>query len=420
MKRRRFPVLRILVLLLLVISGSIYVQNHLTGKFASDVQRTTTENTTDQESVMQKFQEAVSGEPKEVKNLRKQQTAETDEGHLEYYFSLLDDNEKKAYRELLEGIRGFEEKFYLSVSGDEETDRIYHAVLKDHPEIFWVHNREKVYKTTYAGKDYCQFSPGYTYSEEERQQITRAMEDAYQEVLSEIPEGADDYQKVMTVYTYIIDHTDYVVSQDDQSIAGTFWKKQAVCAGYAGAVQYLLERLGVYCIYVEGDAKNSTQGHAWNLVRLDGEYYYVDATNGDQPDFLEGDAVDLVEHKTTIYDYLCPFPKEYETNYTASTEFPVPSCTATDKNFYVMNGACFDSYDRNQVMDLCRLRIDNNAAVVRFKFSSQEAYDAAYEDLIENSGIQDVARYYMSVHGMNEISYHYGVLDNMYTMYYMF
>ena len=59
-------------------------------------------------------------------------------------------------------------------------------------------------------------------------------------------------------------------------------------------------------------------------MRLDGEYYYVDATNGDQPDFLEGDAVDLVEHKTTIYDYLCPFPVEYEENYTASEEFPVP------------------------------------------------------------------------------------------------
>lgn len=171
---------------------------------------------------------------------------------------------------------------------------------------------------------------------------------------------------------------------------------------------------------MEGDARNSTQGHAWNIVRLDGEYYYVDATNGDQPDFLEGDAVDLVEHKTTIYDYLCPFPVEYEENYTASEEFPVPVCTATDKNFYVLNGACFDSYDREHVMDLCRLRIDNDAAVVRFKFSNQEAYDAAYEDLIENNGIQDVARYYMSVHGLSEISYHYGVLDTMHTMYYMF
>ena len=141
----------------------------------------------------------------------------------------------------------------------------------------------------------------------------------------------------MTVYTYIIDNTDYVVSDDDQSIAGTFWKKQAVCAGYAGAVQYLLERLNVPCIYVEGDAANSDQGHAWNIVQLNGQYYYVDATNGDQPDFLEGDATVLAEHRTTIYDYLCPFPQEYEMNYTASDEFAVPACTATDMNFYVRN-----------------------------------------------------------------------------------
>ena len=246
-------------------------------------------------------------EPVEVRTLRKQQVTQSDEGHQEYYFGLLNEDEQRGYREILEGIRSFEEKFYLSLSGDDEIDRVYHAVLKDHPEVFWVHNREKVYKTTYTGRDYCQFSPGYTYTEDERQEISQAMENAYQEVLAQIPEGADDYTKVMTVYTYIIDNTDYVVSDDDQSIAGTFWKKQAVCAGYAGAVQYLLERLNVPCIYVEGDAANSDQGHAWNIVQLNGQYYYVDATNGDQPDFLEGDATVLAEHRTTIYDYLARF-----------------------------------------------------------------------------------------------------------------
>ena len=141
--------------------------------------------------------------------------AQTDEGHQEYYFGLLNEDEQRGYREILEGIRSFEDKFYLSLSGDNEIDRVYHAVLKDHPELFWVHNREKVYKTTYSGRDYCQFSPGYTYTEEQRQEITQAMENAYQEVLSQIPDGADDYTKVMTVYTYVIDNTEYVISDDD-------------------------------------------------------------------------------------------------------------------------------------------------------------------------------------------------------------
>ena len=326
----------------------------------------------------------ILSEPVEVRLLRKQQVVQTDEGHQEYYFGLLSEEEQRGYREILEGIRNLEEKFYLSLSGDDEIDRVYHAVLKDHPELFWVHNREKVYKTTYAGKDYCQFSPGYTYTETERQEISQAMENAYQEVLAQIPEGADDYEKVMTVYTYIIDNTDYVLSDDDQSIAGTFWKKQAVCAGYAGAVQYLLERLNVTCIYVEGDAAL------------------------------------LEEHKTTIYDYLCPFPKEYEMNYTASDEFEVPSCTATDMNFYVRNGACFNDYVWNDVYDLCKLRIDSDAAVVRFKFSTQEAFEEAYMELIDSNRIQDIARYYMEVHGLSQISYHYGILDNMKTLYFMF
>ena len=359
-------------------------------------------------------------EPGEVRTLKKQEVAQTNEGHREYYFGLLNENEQRGYREILEGIRSFEDKFYLSLSGDNEIDRVYHAVLKDHPELFWVHNREKVYKTTYSGRDYCQFSPGYTYTEEQRQEITQAMENAYQEVLSQIPDGADDYTKVMTVYTYVIDNTEYVISDDDQSIAGAFWKKQAVCAGYAGAVQYLLERLDIPCIYVEGDAANSTQGHAWNIVELNGQYYYVDATNGDQPGFLQGDAVQLAEHKTIIYDYLCPFPEEYEKIYTASDEFPLPACTATDCNFYVLNQACFNTYDAQEFYNFCCMRLDNGAAVVRLKYTSEEAFDAACRHYIQEEKIQDVAGYYMSLHGLSTVQYHYGILQNLKTLYFIF
>ena len=121
-------------------------------------------------------------EPGEVRTLKRQEVAQTDEGHQEYYFGLLNENEQRGYREILEGIRSFEDKFYLSLSGDNEIDRVYHAVLKDHPELFWVHNRKQVYKTTFSNANYCMFSPGYSYTDEEIQEIQAAADNACQEV----------------------------------------------------------------------------------------------------------------------------------------------------------------------------------------------------------------------------------------------
>ena len=362
----------------------------------------------------------ISGEPKEVEELRQMEVAQSEEGHQEYYFKQLTEEEQRVYRELLKGIRVREKEFYLMISDDDSIDRSYHAVLKDHPEIFWVHNREKIYKTTYSDSDYCVFTPGYTYTDGEIDEIQTAMEQSFQEVRALIPEDASDYEKVRIVYTYVIDHTQYQTGEDDQSIAGVFWKKSAVCAGYAGAVQYLLERLDIPCIYVDGSTKGSTEGHAWDIVKIGQEYYYVDATNGDQPDFLNGDAAQLEEHKTIIYDYLCPFPEEYEKTYTPSEELTVPACTAKDLDFYVLNQGYFEDYSWQDIYDYCKMRLDNGAAVVRFKFGSQEAFSEACQELLDDGVVQNVAQYYMKLHGLGQVEYHYGVMDNFYTIYFIF
>lgn len=362
----------------------------------------------------------ISGEPKEVEELRQMEVAQSEEGHQEYYFKQLTEEEQRVYRELLKGIRAREKEFYLTISDDDSIDRSYHAVLKDYPEIFWVHNREKIYKTTYSDSDYCVFTPGYTYTDGEIDEIQTAMEQSFQEVRALIPEDASDYEKVRIVYTYVIDHTQYQTGEDDQSIAGVFWKKSAVCAGYAGAVQYLLERLDIPCIYVDGSTKGSTEGHAWDIVKIGQEYYYVDATNGDQPDFLNGDAAQLEEHKTIIYDYLCPFPEEYEKTYTPSEELTVPACTAKDLDFYVLNQGYFEDYSWQDIYDYCKMRLDNGAAVVRFKFGSQEAFSEACQELLDDGVVQNVAQYYMKLHGLGQVEYHYGVMDNFYTIYFIF
>lgn len=410
MKKRRFPWLLLAGILLLAL-----IPARRMGEEALDKN---IEN--EAETLFDTAKALLSGEPPQVRALRKKELVQKDEGRQEYYFSLLNDREKRGYREMLEGIRAREMEIYLTISEDEVVDKVYHALLKDHPELFWVHNRRQVYKTTFSGGDYCRFSPGYSYTEEETKEIQKAAENACREVEALLPEQADAYEKIKTVYTYLIDTVEYKTTEHDQSIAGAFWKKEAVCAGYAGAMQYLLEYLQVPCIYTEGSAKGSTEGHAWNIVEIDGQYYYADATNGDQPDFLEGDAATFEEHKTILYDYLCPFPEEYEEIYTPSPEFPVPDCSAVDKNFYVMNNGCFDTYDPQALLAYCKMRLDNGAAVVRFKFSTPEAFGEASARWIASSELQEAARYYMGLYGKNQVEYHYGILENMKTMYFMF
>ena len=369
----------------------------------------------------------LSFEPEEVKLLRTRLVEGREEGRLEYYFQQLTEREQRAYREMLDGLRSWKPDFYMTVSTDDEIDRVYHAVLNDHPELFWARNRNTVYKTMYTNQDYCRFTPSYLYTSEETggpgpaaEVIQAEILAACQELDSLHPSDMDDYAKAELVYSWLIGNTEYRESEDDQSVAGVFHDKAAVCAGYAAAFQLLAEHIGLDCIYVEGTSLLSQEGHAWNIVFLDGVSYYVDVTNGDQPEFLTGDFASLQEHHTILMDYLCPFPSEYEAMYQPSDMFILPACTSTAQNFYIRNGSCFDQYDPEALYRYFCMRIDNNAAVIRFKFAWPESFAAAEADWLQNERLEDAVQYYMSQRGLSQVQYHFGSLDGLYTMYFIF
>lgn len=91
-------------------------------------------------------------------------------------------------------------------------------------------------------------------------------------------------QKLIYVYEHIQKEIIYDPKfeqkrrRDVSSLRGLM-TNQCVCAGFAMILKEILDRNGVPCEYVEGN------GHAWNIVTIDGKKYGVDLTF-DTRDFL--------------------------------------------------------------------------------------------------------------------------------------
>ena len=108
--------------------------------------------------------------------------------------------------------------------------------------------------------------------------------------------GSDDLTRARAVYRWITGNIDYDVnglstgSYGDLSPSGVLRRRSAVCSGYAQLAEALGEAMGLDMEVVNGWSKgygytagqrfDGPTNHAWNAVRIDGEWQLMDATWG--------------------------------------------------------------------------------------------------------------------------------------------
>ncbi len=116
------------------------------------------------------------------------------------------------------------------------------------------------------------------------------------------------YDNIKMVHNYLIDNIEYdkeVNSRNTYDIYGALVNGKCVCEGYAKAFKYILDGMGIECTLVIGKATNSSgrsESHAWNYVKLDGNYYAVDCT-WDDPIVIGGVATDSMRYKYFLNGY---------------------------------------------------------------------------------------------------------------------
>ncbi|MCU6687458.1 hypothetical protein OCV99_13110 [Dorea acetigenes] len=327
------------------------------------------------------------------------------EGSLEdkFYYQQLSENEKSCYKEILQGVKDEAEEIYVHSSDADRVNQLFLYIIKDFPELFWCDGSGSA--SAYRNEGYTILTPVYAGTPQERQQRRAQIEAKVNECLEGISYAASDYEKILYVYEYIVDTVEYdETAAENQNIYSVFVGGRSVCAGYARATQYLLEQLGVFCTYVTGTVEGSGS-HAWNLVRCEGEYYYVDTTWGD-PVYRQAEGTDVPEWENINYDYMCCGDSEIFKTHTLDDGIEVPACTNIKWNYYVVNGMYYDSYDEETILNAMNEVIGSKGNPVTLKFASEEVYEQA-KDGVLNDLVGRAAQNLCRMYGLMQAEYYY-------------
>lgn len=305
-----------------------------------------------------------------------------------YAYQFLNGDDALLYKQIAASLDRHEDSIPLKISEPKDALRILTYVLADYPEFFWVDGGGTLITTTRNG-EVVGYSLKFIYNMDENQRAENQskVDAAAEACLSQIDAGWSEYEKVKAVYDYIIKNTDYNINRSsDQTLYGVMVLGEGVCAGYAKATQYLLNKLGIFCTYVTGNA-TGRGSHAWNLVRIDGEYYYLDTTWGDPVftgDNRSGDPVS--------YDFFCITTDDLLKTHEIDTEWPLPECTALKCNYYVRNNLYFDEYSYEAMLPVVRNALAEGGKTFSFRFSGQTAYRQAVSRLFEENEIFSIIR----------------------------
>lgn len=304
-----------------------------------------------------------------------------------YCYEHLDETEQKLYSEVYGILKNLRENILVSSKDPEQINKVFSCVMLDHPEIFYVTGYSLTKYTKGDEIENITLTGKYIYTPEEVESFMAVVE----RVAAECVAGCsfdDEYSKVKYVYEWLISRCDYELdAENNQNILSVFVTNKTVCQGYAKAAQYILNKMGVFCILCEGEAMGS-EAHVWNIVRVNGEYYYLDVTWGDATYTFNESEVDF-EMPEINYEYMCVPYTEIAGTHAIYETVTLPVCNSMRDNYYVREGLYFDSLDESKLRYAFDRGYIEGKSNISIKCADKNTYDEIERYLIDREHIFD-------------------------------
>jgi len=241
-----------------------------------------------------------------------------------YYYDQLNKEQQRAYYAMKEGLLNLRDSFAVPMLSQKELSDIYFLIRMDCPEIF--------YSVTFTYKYYpdstaVEMVPQYLFPKNKIKEHRQAMEARVRKLALQAKD-LDEKGKELFIHDFIVENVKYDKLKKEYSheIIGALGNGVAVCEGMAKAVKILCDELNVWCIIALSEAnpdKGIKYRHAWNVVRIGGQYYHLDATFDNT----------LSKEDTVRYDYVNLSDKQIYRDH-EPVIWRVPVCGDNDRFYY--------------------------------------------------------------------------------------
>lgn len=329
-----------------------------------------------------------------------------------YGRSLLSGDLRKAYDRIADAVEDLDTSVSLadlSVPKDEIM-RIMQYYRDDYPQHFYLDDDDISFSHT--GTKVHTLTLHYTMSKSDVAAAKAKVEKAVDKLLEGIHGGMTAYERERLIYRRLIQHVTYNKKGGTAiyDLYGALVNRQAVCDGYAHALQYLLYRAGIPCIRVTGSSKG--ESHVWNMVKLSNKWYYVDVTWDDPivtdvTDFVGYTYLNVTEAQIKQDHNIEPIKQDGQT-----ISYSLPAATATDYNYFRQTGPTLSSFQYSKVLAHCRSVAADGDLWVGFKVTGSvnsfiEAFGEHYFDLQADVSGCFTLQYIQSIEPVDGIIYIY-------------
>lgn len=271
-----------------------------------------------------KFQEISNEERKQYSN--------------RFYYNNLSEQQKEIYLHYAKGINDVNEKIRIKLNAaltgeqiGEDINKAIEAYSYDYPEAFYVESSYEMKIIDVLSSKIIEIYPQYI-NKESIESMKTEMQIEIDNIKSLYKESDTEYHKELVVHDYLVKNVQYYSWENLEDIPdemhtayNALVKKQAVCDGISKAFQIIMMQEGIECITITGNLDEIP--HAWNVIKIDNEYYHVDLTS-DQFKLNKKDMARLSHAFFNITD------EEIKQTHDINRSYVYPECKGIYNNFY--------------------------------------------------------------------------------------